>query len=366
MAGLRSLVPATLAVLLLGVPARDAQAARRAAVVVGVSAYDSLPSAYALPSAGNEARALAAYLKGPGGYDRVILLVDAEATRAAVVSALLEKGSADLQPGDTLLFAFVGQGAGGDFGDPALLTVDAHIDDIERTALRVYDLAPRLASRLAGVNFIAILDAAHDGQVDGVALLGPSANDFPATGKSFALSAGGPGEASTDGLFMPLVLSGLSGEADTNADGEVTAAELYRHLVVAVPGWSEDRVHPAESGNYDRTLVVATVGVIGDARDPGVAGGPVFGGPVSYALMGGGAAVIGGAAVYGQLRGRALCDVQPGGADCVDDEHKQAYERTRLMSYVGYGVGGVLVAAGVGVGFVPLDGGAQISLRGQF
>lgn len=345
--------------------ARPAAAAQRVAVVVAVSEVSSLPPELELKSARDDARNLSRYLEDHGGYEKVYTLMDGVATRSAVVQLLTQTIPAELAPGDTLLVVFVGHGIGGDFGDPYLLLSDSLIPEAATSALKLYEFSQDLARRLDGVNLIFITDAAHAGSASGVELLGPSAKSFPSLpGNVFLLSAAGPQETAPEGLFVPLLVEGLSGSADSNGDGAVTASELHRYLLVRAAVVSGDKVHPAEAGSYDPGLVVALASPRGgpevDRRDRPTLR---FGGPVSYSMMGAGVALMGSSALYGQVRGHKLCEFGgPDGPECTSDQAER-YLSVRALTYAGYLTGALISATGVGLGFVPLDGGAWVGIR---
>lgn len=353
--------------LALGLAAASpsALAARRVAVVVGISDIPSLPDGTELPEARLESQLLAEFLLKRGGYDSVQTLMDDQATREAVRSLLLDRLPRDLQPGDTLLFAFSGQGFGGDFGDPHLLLSDSRVDK-SSSALNTTDLVADLARRLEGVNLIVLLDAAHGGAAGGVALLGPTAKSLSTVaGSIFALSATSPGETSSDGLFFKVVRDGLGGAADTNHDRLVSASELHRFVVNEVGAQSRYKTHPAEAGAYDPGLVVSEMA----GKKPRAAGEGKkikFGGPVSYSLIGAGVLVAGGVGLYGNLRGHALCEVADGEALCATDELSERYATLRTLTYGSYALGATLGAVGIGLGFVPLGEQAWVTVGGRF
>ena len=360
---------AALTLLLLGLSwARPAAAARRVAVVVGISQYQSLPAELQLPAARENARA---FLEDEGGYDEVHLLLDGVATREAVQNLLLGTVASELSPGDTLLWAFVGHGIGGDFGDPTLLTWDSHLDDPDGTALHLQDLATALVQKTHGVDLVIVTDAAHDGAANGVAMMGPSAKSWPPVlGNVFLLSAAAPEEVAPDGMFVPLLVEGMRGGADANLDGQVTASELHRHLLVAVAEATGDTVHPAEAGRYDPNLVVskASRAPVTAVRpiDPTTPAEPVhkrhFGGPVSYSMMGVGALTLG-FGFWSYSKALGLCDSSGQTRVCPDTPE---YRSQKTKAYVGYGLGGLLLAGGFGLAFVPLDGGGLGSWSATF
>lgn len=354
---------------------------KQVAVVVGISNYAHLPDELDLASARDDARALAQFLEDEGGYDEVHVLLDGVATKSALESLLLDTVAANMSSGDTLLWAFVGHGIGGDFDDPYFLLYDSQLGDPDNTALRLREFGPELVRRAPAVDLVLITDAAHEGQANGIAMMGPSAKSWPdLLGSSFMLSAAAPKEVAPEGMFVDLLVEGLRGQADTNGDKVVTASEIHRHLLVKVAEASGDTVHPAEAGNYDPSMQisVATVASWGTgstagsgsdvsavpskpARTPRDRSG--WGGPVSYTMMGLGAAGLG-FGVYNYLQALDQCgEDAEGNLVCPDDP---AYTGPRSMAYIGYGVGGALLVGGVGVGFVPLAEGGGLSLGWRF
>lgn len=352
-----------------------AAAAQRVAVVVALSDYGNLPDALNLPTATADATSLSTFLDDRGGYDQVFTLTDASATREALRDLLFNKLAPTLQPGDTLMWVFAGHGFGGDFGNPYLLMYDSLIEE-PSTAIDLYAFTRDLSRRTPGVNLVVALDAAHAGDVDGTALIGPNAKDLAdLPGTFFAVSGAGPREVLADGTFLPILQAGLQGRADDNKDGVVGAGEIHRYVLDAVTRSTKEAAHPVESGRYDPSLVVAVAGgrspliSIGGGDTEGTEpDGPAlkYGGPISYGLMGGGLLVAGSSALVGNLRGRALCDVADGKAVCTSLVAQERYERVRLLTNGGYAAGAVIAATGVGLGFVPLSDGAMLTADLRF
>ncbi len=365
--------PARLIPLLWGLgSAAQAEEGQRVAVLVGVSDYANLPDSVNLPATRTDLPALASYLEQRGGFDKVHLLMDEAATRSAVRTVLVDTVAPSMRPGDTLVWIFAGQGFGGDFGNPYLLLHDSTVDDTTST-IDFYSFTRDLVRRTPGVNLVVVTDAAHPGELDGVALLGPNAKslaDLP--GNFFALSATGPRETSQDGVFLPLLLGALQGKADANDDQQVSAAELHRQLLSSVARESKESAHPAEAGGYDPNLVISRAGGRGSLserlREENVDGRRevAFGGPLSFGLIGAGALVAGGLGVYGNLHGRELCEVGDGQALCEGPEAYILYQRNQMWTHGAYAAGAVLVATGVGLAFVPLEGGGAFSVGWEF
>lgn len=349
--------------------AAPAEAAQRVAVVVGVTDYARLPDTLDLPETREEISEIARLLRESGGFDQVQILLDSSATRANVRAMLVNSVVPSLQPGDTLVWIYAGQGFGGDFGNPYLLLYDSTVDDTTST-IDFYSFTRDLMRRAPGVQVVVITDAAHPGAQDGVALLGPTARnlaDLP--GNFFALSATGPREVASDGVFLGRLHAALEGKADADGDHQISAGELHRYMLEAVARDSGESAHPADAGAYDPDLIVSEAG--GHRASSGrhtkapSEGGASWGGPVSYSLMGAGA-LSGGVAVWSTLAARNLCAVHGDTALCTSVDDRSRYLRYRSLATGATVASAVLLASGLGLSFVPLEGGAVVQFGGRF
>ena len=98
---------------------------------------------------------------------------------ASDLVAGLEASIAATSDDGLLLVLLVARGAGGDFGDPALLTRGASVADPAATGLSIDALASALRPRTPRQSVVVMMDVAHADAVGGVALIGPSASDWP-------------------------------------------------------------------------------------------------------------------------------------------------------------------------------------------
>ena len=225
---------------------------RRVAIVVGVSSYEKLPAELQLDTPRTEAARVAAALEQSAGYDEVRLLTDASATMGNISAVMQEELSKTVTWKDLFLFYFVGHGVGGDFGDPRLMFYDSDPEAMDTTSLAVKDLAANLQKWVPSSRYVIVTDAAHDQSLNGLVLLGPTGNDFPVIGQqSFILSSAGPRQAAQAGIFSKSFIEGLSGQADTNADGVITGSELNTFLILAVPNATGGRQLPTVQSKYD-------------------------------------------------------------------------------------------------------------------
>ncbi|MFT5586463.1 MAG: hypothetical protein ACI9VR_004062, partial [Cognaticolwellia sp.] len=244
---------------LSGLNAAHAQdAPRRFAVVVGVSQAGSSPE-LALEGAGSDATRVALALREQAGYTDVRIITDAEATKERILKTFQEDLALVVTEQDTLLVYFVGHGVGGDFDEPYLLPYDTDPLDVPGTAISVAELGAQLSQWVPAASYAIVTDAAHQGAVGDLALLGPAATSWPDMGAStMLLSASGLGSPAVPGVFSKHFIDAITGGADTSRDGIVSVAELYRYLVIAVPAETGGSQQPAVGGRYDQELALAT------------------------------------------------------------------------------------------------------------
>ncbi len=225
---------------------------RRIAIVVGVSAYDKLPPELQLDSPRTEAARVAAALEQSAGFDEVRLLTDASATSGNLQAVMQEELSKSVVWKDLFLFYFVGQGVGGDYGDPRLLLYDTDPEALETTTFAVKDLAAQMQKWVPASRYVVVTDAAHEGSLNGLVMLGPTGNDWPVIGQqSFIISSAGPRQTAQAGVFSKAFIEGMAGQADTNGDGVITGSELNTFLILAVPNATGGRQLPTVQSKYE-------------------------------------------------------------------------------------------------------------------
>lgn len=230
---------------------------RRVAIVVGLSSYEKLPADLQLDTPRSEAARVAAALEQSAGYDEVRLLTDASATMGNIQAVMSEELSKTVGWKDLFLFYFAGHGVGGDFGDPRLLFYDTDPEAMESTSLAVKELAASIQKWVPASRYVIISDAAHDTSLNGLVLLGPTGNDWPVIGQqSFILSSAGPRQAAQAGVFSKSFIEGLSGQADTDANGVITGSELNTFLILAVPNATGGRQLPTVQSKYDPNIEI--------------------------------------------------------------------------------------------------------------
>lgn len=209
--------------------------ARSHAVVIGIDKYQNVPQ---LGGAVRDAEVFARALEAHGF--EVTLLVDEQATRAAIAEELGDRLHARVGPDDRVIVFFAGHGFSTGDGDTRmgyLLPIEGKRDAVRATSLSMSELQ----------NWLAGYDAKHvmflaDACYSGLALATRSTGLDPGTASylqeittkrvRFTLVAGRDDqEAHEDtqsghGVFTRFVLEGLDGAADANQDGLVTSDEL--------------------------------------------------------------------------------------------------------------------------------------------
>src|SRR5262245_12578369 len=226
------------------------------AVVIGINRYTKAPR---LNYAVNDAKSIVAAVQQLGfASDKILLLLDEEATKQRIEQLLygtLRRTTAE----DRVLVFFAGHGLtsslprGGDEG--FLLPVDGDPEDLPLTAIAMEDLR-KIARRIPAKHVLFAVDACYSGftitrdvsptKVDAVYL--ESVTKEPAVQ---IITAGRKGEQVSEeeghGLFTRRMLHGLTGPADTDQNGIVTAQELATWLESRVVRDSQDRQHPQYS-----------------------------------------------------------------------------------------------------------------------
>jgi len=186
-------------------PARTAPGIR--AVVVGISRYPKLPGGQQLQFADRDASFFAELLQTTGvPRERVRVLIGAEATTAAIKSAI-GNWLAQAVESDTVILFFSGHGFFEDqFGEAYLLGADSDSKDPYSTALSVSDIEQALKKRVRAGKVLVIADAMRrdffdpDSNPQAAASFTRAFSDLAAARNgSVAILANSPGEYSREG-----------------------------------------------------------------------------------------------------------------------------------------------------------------------
>jgi hypothetical protein len=340
------------AVALAAVPAEG----KRVAVVVALNQ----PSAAVGPvsNAHEYAAALIERLGSKAGYSDVRALIGPAVTVGTVLETV-RSAMRDAGPEGLVFFVFLGHGAGGDFGEPALLTHGASVNDPTGTGLDMAALTKALQPRADKQHVIAVIDAIHLGSIDGVALIGPTASDWPnlpATGMTVitpniaGLGAGGPD-------LVPVVTDAIAGAADDDRDARVSLTEMFRYIGITMSDSSGSLVDTAGMLNSDRPLAVLAAQKVESQKSAS----SNMNGLSMGLLAGGGAAGVASLVMY--MSKRSECTGQSGQLRCGEDA---AYKRFQVTQHTLGWVGGGLVVAGMGLSLIPSPTGLMVQVGGRY
>ena len=262
------------------------QASGGKALLIGIDAYRNVSR---LVGPVNDAMAMRRFVTGEMGFERsdVRLLLDGEATRAAILREIEEWLIGGTRPGDEVFFYFSGHGfqqpdTSGDEPDrfdETLVPVDVAVrDDGTVSGMITDDEIAALLNRLSGRSVDLVVDACHSGTSDRIAVVGEAWRYVKSPRRADGgllnlgtVAAGGAARAPAPETFVstkdpqlraadltvwtaveahqkalvdeemrgaPLsvftrrILSGVSdAHADTDADGVVTRSELHAYLL---------------------------------------------------------------------------------------------------------------------------------------
>jgi hypothetical protein len=218
------------------------------ALVVGISDYEQWPD---LPSAGNDAREVAARLKEFGFEVKLVLDRSAEQLRKALSDIVYEKGD---EKNRALLFYFAGHDETLELadgtqlgcivpGDCPLKNIDPMGFDSKAISMKDVEV---LALKVKSKHFIMLFDSCFSGSLFNVVRAAPvDISEKSALPVRQFITAGGAGEQVPDlSVFKVVFLQGITGDADLNADGYVTGSELGMHLQEKVVNYTRGGQHP--------------------------------------------------------------------------------------------------------------------------
>ena len=225
------------------------------AVTVGIDRYGvaSLKLGYAR----KDAEAMAQLMRGSKGYDKVAVseLYDANATRDSILGTLRSAATA-AAPGDAIIVYLAGHGiairGGWYFLSPAVTEVEE--DEIIRLSASAEQISAALRESKAS-RIVLMIDACNSGavvkdvkgllqnrvytqlgRVTGFAVLAAARQD------QAALERGTLGH----GVFTSAIMAALTGAADRNGDGRVTARELAAYLARQIPTLATEHLNEVQ------------------------------------------------------------------------------------------------------------------------
>jgi len=245
------------------------------ALVIGVSKYQRLPGGQQLQFAERDAASVAEALEKRGvSKSNMKLLVGAEATTAAIKSAIGNWLAKSASESDTIIIFFSGHGFfEREFKESYLLGYDSDPKDAYGSALSINEIGQALARRVRSAHVLVIADALRRDFFD------PDSD--PAVAKSFqeafdqmtstrsglaAIIASGSGEFSREGqrwgghgAFTKHLVDVLNDGIDRNGDGTITADELFDSISTRLAEDTSNKQHPWKSGSTLAQVTVARI-----------------------------------------------------------------------------------------------------------
>jgi uncharacterized caspase-like protein len=248
------------------------------ALLIGISEYRKLPHDLWLQYPDADAKAFGAFLESPRGgsvpAEQMLLLTNAQATTAAIRDAF--RSFLKDKPGhnDTVYVLIAGHGTV-DASGAYILTSDSDPENLAGTALPMAELHTVVEQGLTKAGRVILLaDVCRAATIAGqkTASLGGVVEKLgEAPGEMLGLMAARPKELSNEGpdfggghgAFTWSVLRGLSGAADTDHDGFVTAGELIDFVSTDVKKITSDRQHPRDFGNIENATKLSDLSKTG-------------------------------------------------------------------------------------------------------
>ncbi|MBW2726683.1 MAG: ankyrin repeat domain-containing protein [Deltaproteobacteria bacterium] len=233
----------------------------RIAAVIGINAYQKWPP---LTGAAPDARRVAAQLKKLG-FDTVLELYDEAATRDGILRLLGSTLQAKTAENDLVVIFFAGHGQTETLPGPAqekrgyIIPVDGDPRRTFSTGIPMHQLR-ELTNRLPAKHIYYAMDSCYSGLgfTRGLGMVKKSSSNYIDKVTSLRsvqmVTAGGEGEEVLErdgrGLFTSSFIAALSGEADLNDDGYVTANEIGTYVTPRVTEESNAQQTP-QSGRLE-------------------------------------------------------------------------------------------------------------------
>jgi uncharacterized caspase-like protein/tetratricopeptide (TPR) repeat protein len=240
------------------------------ALVIGISHYQNLPASAQLNYPEVDAKSIySTLISAQGGQfpaEHVHLLNGSQATRADILRELQQWLATTTTSNDRVVIYFAGHGfISGGVGYLAPYDIDLH--NIAGTAIPMDLLGRLIGSTIKGKWKVLLSDACHSGAITPETDPG-KLNQFllDLNESIFSLTASRDRERSFEsadwggghGIFTYYVVQGLSGAADANGDGVVTADELAEYVRTNVRAATNAQQNPtSDRGSFDPNMVLA-------------------------------------------------------------------------------------------------------------
>jgi tetratricopeptide (TPR) repeat protein len=224
---------------------QEALYGRSIAVVIGINNYATWPS---LDFAVNDAKAVKKKLYNVG-FDKVITLYDQAATRLQILKLLSDRLPNILQENDRLMIFFAGHGQTETFKfedesghiinekEGYLIAVDSDLKNYSGTAISMTKIR-EIAKKYKAKHILFAFDSCYSGlglkRSGGIKKVDGFIKKLASMKAVQILTAGGEneqvGEEKGHGIFTRHLLLSLSGKADLDSDGFITASEIGTYI----------------------------------------------------------------------------------------------------------------------------------------
>ena len=225
---------------------------KKIAITIGIDDYANWPP---LEGGARDARRVAKQLKQIG-FDEVIEIYDEDATRIRMLNLLGTELVSRSDPESLVLIYFAGHGQTETLASGErrgyIVPVDASTRDVFATAISMEKIRD-LSQRIPAKHLYYAMDSCYSGLglTRGIAVQRSGGNFVQeATSRRAVqmMTAGGQGEQAIEvggrGVFASYLLEAMSGAADANADGYVSASEIGSFVRPRVAGASSGRQNP--------------------------------------------------------------------------------------------------------------------------
>lgn len=237
---------------------KQAGVGERYALIIGISKYAN-PNIN-LNYADKDAQSLDAVLLDSeiGAYkkDNVRLLVNEEATRKNIMSALNSWLGARVKPEDSVLIFYSGHGALGNGSEAYWVTYDADVEDLYSSAMSNKEIS-QLIGALPAKRKLTLIDSCYsEATAKKYRAIVPNDvfSEFGGAGVVTITASSGQEksvEVGGHGAFTYHLLAGMEGKADTNGNGVVELDELWNYLNEKVQKTA------ADAGNKQTPVLLA-------------------------------------------------------------------------------------------------------------
>lgn len=237
---------------------KNAGVRERYALLVGVSKYAN--PTINLNFAAADAIALQKLLLDPdiGGYkpENVRLLVDDQATRKNVISAMKTWLGNRVKAEDSVIIFYSGHGALGNASEAYWVTYDADVEELDSSALSNKEISAAITA-LAARRKLTLIDSCYsEATAKKYRALVPSSvfEEFKGEGVVAITASTGQQksvEVAGHGAFTYHLLDAMSGKADSNSNGVVEIDEIWNYLNEKVQKTA------ADAGNKQTPVLMA-------------------------------------------------------------------------------------------------------------